>query len=199
MNYFIIGNTKSGKTGVAKILQRKYKNLDFLSASEMIKIEFIKKYPERFENLDDYVKTITDFSVDLLQKDPKANAKYLKVKLQQSKQNKGKSFIIDGLRNPIDFMEIFNPLEDVIIYIDNYDRIPKTNFEEYGINAIRSYFGFLTVNGMLKNKIIHLYGYSYEEIFEKFCEEIEIEKFNFDELYNEVKDEEIKEGKNYGN
>jgi len=196
MNYFIIGNTKSGKTGVAKILQRKHKNLDFLSASEMIKIEFIKKYPERFSNLGEYVKTITNFSVNLLQNDPKANAKYLKLKLQQ---NKEKSFIIDGLRNPIDFMEIFNPLEDVIIYIDNYDKIPKTNFEEYGINAIRSYFNFLTANRMLKNKIIHLYGYSYEEIFEKFCEEIEMEKFNFDELYNEVKDEEIKEGKNYGN
>jgi len=139
MNIFILGVSGSGKTPIAKLISSK-KNMNHISASEY----FRKKFNKEFNDRNVFIKEITEFSKNELSKDPYLNIKYLKERLDNC--------VIEGIRNPIDFSNLFNLKEDKVIFL-NYknNRLKKTNFEN-GLDIINNIIKWSIINNLMENK-----------------------------------------------
>ncbi len=169
MKIFIIGISGTGKTPVATKIAAAL-NLTHIGASEYFRANFKK---QNSEDRNSFITEITDYSLSELQKDLFVNAKYLKEKTN------GLDCVIEGIRSPIDFQELYDPSNDTVIFLDynNYEdeyKIKKTNFE-IGINVIKDYIKWLKINKLINGKKIHYWKYS--EFFGKDSLETKIEEF----------------------
>lgn len=127
MNIFIIGSSGTGKSPVAaKLANLGYKHI---KASQYFREAFGKDQNSMDRN--QFIREITEFSKAILEKDPLINVRYIKGNLD-------KLNVIEGVRNPIDFFNLYEPNSDKVIYL-NYlnNELIKTDFES-GIDIILS-------------------------------------------------------------
>ena len=143
MKVFIIGATKSGKTTLAEKLSKKY-DFKHIKASALIRDIFPKNESD-FKSKQEFTEAITKFSLDVNRKDPYIISRYLR-----TSNNLDQNCIIEGIRNPNDFFELFDIVNDKVILLkhENND-LKETEFEK-GIEIIKDY---LLWN--LKVEIIH--------------------------------------------
>ena len=134
MNIFIIGNTKSGKTTLAKL----FKDANHIEASYDLKSKFPINYGE---SLQKYTNRLTNEAVKVLNKTPYYFSRHIKQNLVTDRTN-----VISGVRNINDFIELFDKTHDKVYYLKSK---PLTGFEKYGTKAILSYLKF---NELIDNK-----------------------------------------------
>ena len=132
MKVFIIGATKSGKTTLAEKLSKKY-NFKHIKASALIRDIFPKNESD-FKSKQEFTEAITKFSIDVNRKDPYIISRYLR-----TSNNLDQNCIIEGIRNPNDFFELFDIVNDKVILLkhENND-LKETEFEK-GIEIIKDY------------------------------------------------------------
>ncbi len=131
MNIFIIGASGTGKSTVARYLYSKY-GFNHVEASGTIRKDNPKFDDESNE---DYVNRLTDISINFLKADHNHFFTKLKYSLFDNKVN-----VIAGMRNPNDFIRLFNHDKDIIIALDGKY---KTDFETDGIFAIYSFCNYI--------------------------------------------------------
>lgn len=141
MNIFILGQSGTGKSPIANKVSIA-KNLELIKASEYFRESFKSTSDDRNE----FIKLITQFSAEKLSEDPYVNVKYI-----QNKMN-SKPFVIEGVRNPIDFTSLFTFGKDKVIFLNYLDNpLEKSNIEE-GLDVILSLLNWTINMGIMSDK-----------------------------------------------
>lgn len=145
-NIFIVGATKTGKTAVAKQLADRH-GLQLISGSEWVKKQFVGQDPEN------YLAEITEFSKTKLIENPNACLDYLRASYSLDQGG----FVIEGLRNPRDFLNLFRPNIDVIVLLwFEKNPIKPTGFESFGLGVIRSAIAWMKdYSGLTDDRILN--------------------------------------------
>jgi hypothetical protein len=138
-NIFIVGNTKSGKTTLAKKIATKF-NLEHVSASQWFRDNF-KGDPSSPA----FVKEISVFSSQTLKANSNLNIEILQPKIVEG------GCVIEGVRNPRDFNALFIPERgDVVIWLYSLSSKHSSVFEAYGLKAIRHSLKFYLETGIME-------------------------------------------------
>jgi adenylate kinase family enzyme len=129
---FVIGGSGCGKTTFAESMKiLGYKHIE---ASGSLK----KDYPKRNDESNlEYTERITEIAKPLVLEGWFLNS-------IKNKINEKDNFILTGIRNPIDFVALFCPKRDAVIFLPGET---KTPFEEKGINAINEILNFYKTLG----------------------------------------------------
>ncbi len=106
-NLFIIGNSQVGKSTLAKNLAEIF-HYKHIGASEWVR----SKFPPNVSR-----EELTSYSVEQLALNPNVCVDYIRNKYDLEND----SFIIEGIRNPFDFVKLWNPQTDHIIFL-SHDR-----------------------------------------------------------------------------
>ena len=147
MKIFVIGNSGVGKTPLSKEIENRY-GFKYISASRKIKtlipskILTLKKIDRK-----KYTNEITAFSLSLLRKDP-----FIIINDLRMEDN----VVIDGIRNPRDFINLFNPNKDKVVFVSKEKTEIKSTIFEKGIIVIKEYIKWLEENNLLENKSIYI-------------------------------------------
>lgn len=163
MKIFILGMSQSGKSTLTNKLCNKY-NFKHIQSSIMVRNTF--KFTEKdYHNKQDFIDAITQYSIELNRKTPNAVSDYIKDNYNLN------NVIIEGIRNPNNFFQLFDIKKDKVIYL-NYlnNKIEKTSFEK-GLDVILNYLDWNLEMGILKESSFQKIEFnSYEEIEEKIEE-----------------------------
>lgn len=138
MSTWIIGYTGSGKSTFARRLSERFSQ-EILETGKFAR----DKWPARE---DDGVRTLTAIAIDALKE---SGHRYFSKLI--AAEIASKDLIIVGARNPVDFLDSFNPKKDDVIFL-NTETPPATEFEEYGVNAIRAIVKFFVVTKIIKEE-----------------------------------------------
>ena len=143
MKLFIIGQSQSGKTTLANQMAQIY-GLQHISASDWVK-QVWQLSIEDFASREAYITAITEYSLEYLRKYPRACIDYIQHQLVDDRNT-----VIDGIRNPYDFVTLFNWQFDRCLYL-NYQCNPiPTNPFEQGLSVIQTYLKWLLDNRLIQ-------------------------------------------------
>jgi hypothetical protein len=142
-NIFVVGWTGVGKTTYAKQLCVENPAWNLLTGSSWITQH--PDCPPVEPNKQSRAEKLTKFCLDLLKKDITVSYQGLKQLISNDKTN-----VIEGIRNPSDFVRLFDPTKDEVVFLVN-DRVvqPSTTFEKIGLETITHYVMFLLGEGLL--------------------------------------------------
>lgn len=133
MNIFIVGLPVSGRTTVAKTISN---NLGFfyIDSASWLKSTFRDQNVE--ESDQQYTESYNTYLVNRLKLDPDLFSRNIKDIIKSSND----TFIIDGLLNPRDFIQLFNYNEDVVVFLNRTDNEAEyKDNENIAISVIRDY------------------------------------------------------------
>lgn len=139
MKVFILGLSGAGKTTVSKsLLCNKFNYIDVLS---WFKSSFRSKQPK--ESVNEYEQSFTTYLVSHLQQDPLFFSQQIKDRLND------KAAIVDGMLDPRNFIDLFNPKEDYLIVLNRLDNSNNNDYDLVSLNVIRDYCFWLSSFNML--------------------------------------------------
>lgn len=144
-NIFVIGMSHVGKTPLSDGLAAKL-GMTRVSASEWVRSKF-QPGPDPSTVLAD----ITRFSQEELAKNPDICVNFMENKYGVSKGG----FVIEGIRNPRDFMLLFRPERDFVVFL-SFPRNPvsPTSFEREGIRVIQENTTWMVNNNLLSRNFV---------------------------------------------
>jgi cytidylate kinase len=142
-NIFIIGASGIGKTPLAEELAKQLKRKQ-ISASEWVK-QLFKPSSENLSR-EEYIKEITTYSKKRLKEEPFSCINYIEETYPDFFISG--NYIIDGIRNPFDFNNLFDPKTDYVVYLNSTLKSPKNRFEA-GIILIYHQVNWLEENGIM--------------------------------------------------
>ncbi|GEM_PF-6190117 len=150
MKLILIGQSQSGKTTLAKQIAQSY-GFQHISASNWVKQRWSFSL-EDFTSREAYIKAITEYSLECLREDPNACVDYIREQCGGTDKT-----VIDGIRNPYDFVNLFDWRCDRCIHLI-YERNPiSTNGFEQGLGVIQAYLTWLLDNSLIqKHQMITL-------------------------------------------
>ncbi len=141
MKIFVIGQSGCGKTPFAENIARL---LPFahITSSAWVRSRFRSRAPD--ESRDSYIAAITEFSIEVLRNDPLACVSYM-----QAHHDLTKNCVVEGVRNPLVFFQLFDPRQDIVVFL-RYEHNPfqKTAFEE-GVDVIAHYIDYAKKIGLI--------------------------------------------------
>jgi hypothetical protein len=141
INIFVIGQSGTGKSPIANRISEA-KELQLIKASEY----FIESFKGYSEDRNEFIRLISQFSAEKLSEDPYVNINYIKEKIYN------KPFVIEGIRNPIDFTNLFKFGKDKVIFLNYIDnKLSKSNFES-GLDIILSIINWSKNIGIMSNE-----------------------------------------------
>ena len=143
-NLFVVGLSQTGKTTMAKAVA---KALGFyvVSASEWVKARYTPTDAEKADRAL-YIERISAFSRTQLSIDPDACIDFIRRKYPLEEGG----FVVEGLRNPRDFMALFRPSIDFVFALRFDDNgVKPSDFEREGVRAILG-----CVEWMVDNKMV---------------------------------------------
>jgi hypothetical protein len=139
MRVFILGSSGVGKTPFATQVSQRL-SLPHVRASEWVRRLFADPGGLTRE---EHIATMTRFSTEALARDPDACLRYLRANPQTSG-----ACVIEGVRNPRDFIGLFDPRADVAIFLKKRGHtIAETDFER-GLSVIDAYLAWSIQNGL---------------------------------------------------
>lgn len=160
MKIFVLGSSQTGKSTITRYLCEKF-NMTHIQSSTMIRNTFPFK-EEDYNNKQEFINAITKYSIELNIKKPNIVSDYIKKNYDLN------NVIIEGIRNPNNFHQLFDITKDKVIYLDYLNNtIEKTNFEK-GLEVIINYLEWnLSLNILDKDKVSFIKYKTYEELEEK--------------------------------
>lgn len=133
MNIFIVGYSQCGKTTFAT----QFRNFKHVSAGGWT-IRF------GFDKTDSaYRKKVTEASTAALKENPDECINYI----QEAFKTPG-NYVVEGMRNPRDFLKVFNPTIDVVIFLKPQD-VNISNQFDMGVDIIQNCVAWMTNCGMI--------------------------------------------------
>jgi hypothetical protein len=136
MNIFVLGQSGSGKTPLSKLIGSKL-GIPVISAGD-----WAVPVTPKAASKQDVIDETTKIAVANTRLDPNGCISYVKAKLS------GPS-IIEGIKNPRDFSSLFDPAQDLVVFL-NRDNTPyRASVYEAGILVIDSYVNWLAGTGLL--------------------------------------------------
>lgn len=163
MKIFVIGQSGTGKTPIAAKISEAL-SFNHVKASEY----FRKTFTGHSDDRNEFTKMITEYSAHVLKENPYVNIDYLKDKLQGN-------CVVEGVRNPIDFSNLFEFGKDKIIFLEYRNNpILKTDFEN-GLDIIESIMSWAQQQGIVsENDFIRI---QFDQFFGPGSLEEQIEEF----------------------
>ena len=157
MNIIVIGRTAYGKTNVAKALCEAT-GKGHIGMSDWVR----KEFKSTADNRDDFVREISEYSIKELRKNPRRSVDYI----YANNDFGGSSFVIEGIRNPHDFFELYKS-GDIVIHINFCSAAkigtPTSVFDE-GVDIIGGYMDWATEIGLLpREKFLKCSFMSYDD------------------------------------
>lgn len=140
MNLFVLGRSRSGKSPFAAQVALAL-SATHISASAWVRRRFPKgEYPDRAA----LVEALTRFSVAELRRNPRACVEFIRSEYDLTRPS-----VLEGLRNPHDFVHLFDPTRDGVAVLEHTanDLVP-TAFEG-GLDVIARYLAYLETSGMM--------------------------------------------------
>lgn len=139
MQIFLMGKTKTGKTTISELLQKKYPQSKVYEAGAWARKEFQSFYFEASDEFSNEFKNkLTEFALKKLREDSLYSFKQYE---SWKANNKSDVTFISGVRNPDDFIHMLEKdTNNIIVFIDT-----KKNFEgslelfEKGLVIIKNY------------------------------------------------------------
>jgi hypothetical protein len=144
MNVFVLGPSRSGKTPMARHLAAAL-GLRHVKAGAWVRERFATPAPA--DDAPDaeraaFVAAITRFAIDELRADPWVSIDHL------AAAGLHVPSVIEGIRNPMDFVHAYDPRGDVVIWLDAASiAITPTPFER-GLDVIDAYLAWLEASGI---------------------------------------------------
>ncbi len=166
MTIFVIGYTATGKTPFAQKLANElgYKHI---SASEWVKTKF--KASSETLTREEYVKEITSYSIEQLKVDPDSCVRYIIDNYREDFFNG--TLVIDGVRNPRDFMKLFYSETDKVISLESINKEALTEFEE-GVQVIKQYCLWLINNNLIEEEQTKIVEFKERMDFDKIISNV---------------------------
>jgi len=150
MNIFILGKSGVGKTPLAKHLAEVY-HMNYVKASEYFRSTYHSKESDRNK----FIQGITTYSQKELSNNYRVNIDYLSP-LHNS--------VIEGIRNPIDFSNLFDFNKDIAIFLNTQNELLSTSFEN-GIYCIQSILKWSVSQNITPSD--HVISYSFDSFYGK--------------------------------
>jgi hypothetical protein len=139
MKIFVLGTSYSGKTPLAERLGARL-GLPVHSAGEWAR----EGFGHRCRDMREYVAEVTAWSLAELQTDFGRGLKHLR-----GKEGLSDGSVIEGERNPHDFVHLFDPRAGWALTLVNlHNPIPPTPYE-HGLEVIWRYLEWLAANGFI--------------------------------------------------
>lgn len=140
-NIFILGYSRAGKTTLARGVAGGL-GWVHVGASAWAREGFARDV--LLAPGEDFVAAITAYSARRLREDPDACVSDLRARYPLA----AGGHVIEGIRNPRDFLHLFDPRADKVIHLENaLVPGPATRFEE-GVGLIARYLDWLTAGGL---------------------------------------------------
>ena len=153
MKIFVIGSSQTGKSPLAKALAENMR-CKYLSTSGWVRNRFTANdYPTTKE----FITAMTEYSINELRENPDRCIEYL-----NEQHDLSQACVIDGVRNPHDFIKLFDPKYDSVIILQRKKNpIRPTQFES-GIELISAYLQYLEKTGLIDQQLEQrIYRYNY--------------------------------------
>lgn len=142
MKVFIMGLPRSCRTTVAKSLSI-MNNFFYIDASIPAKRLFMDKFPEGKPRDDDYHNLI----IDTL----KVNRFYIDIVTGMIAAYPNEIPVIDGLFSPKDFSYLFDPANDIVVFLNRLDNdVELRDYEDIALSVSRDYCFWLSSTDLLK-------------------------------------------------
>jgi adenylate kinase family enzyme len=149
MKIFIIGLPQSGRTTVARAIEKEF-NARYIDAISWVKATFrdrregehIQRYEDEYDHFLSVRRMINPWFVT------SHVAELLK------SHETDKVFVIDGINSPRDFAELFDYRSDVVVFLNRTDgAVDYKDHENVGVSVIRDFCLWMSSAGLLaKNK-----------------------------------------------
>lgn len=155
MKIFILGASGSGQTPFAAMIGEKL-GIKVASASD-----WLNKLSEGIstKSKQEYIDTTTELAVRELRGNQNACFEFIK-----ETNDLSKPLIIEGCRNPKDFIQLFDPMKDVVVFLNRDANPYHTTAFEHGIVVIDGYVNWTAKVGLLdKEKRIN-FKYDIKEL-----------------------------------
>jgi len=125
-----MGQSRTGKTPLSARIAAALE-MTHIQASEWVKKRFDgTPYTDR----NAYVQAITRFSIEELQREPYACVAYI-----DHRNDLRRDCVVEGIRNPHDFVHLFDPRADVAVLLNHVGNpVTRTAFES-GLDVIAEY------------------------------------------------------------
>ncbi len=135
MKVFVLGRSGCGKTPFAKRVAEAT-GANHVMASEWVRSRFpLTGGPG---TRDDHIAALTSFSVEELRRNPAVCVEFLAAKHDLTKPS-----VVEGVRNPYDFIRLYDPRTDVVAFLENRANALKETEFESGLGVIRAHLEFL--------------------------------------------------------
>lgn len=149
MKIFIIGLPQSGRTTVARAIEKQY-NARYIDTMSWVKATFRERKPgehiQRYEDEFDHFLSIRRMI------NPWFITSHVFELLKSHESDK--LFVIDGVASPRDFAELFDYRQDVVVFLNRTDGPAEfKDHENVGVSVIRDFCLWMSSAGLLaKNR-----------------------------------------------
>lgn len=155
MKIFVIGQSGTGKTPFAKLVGEQL-GMKAISASEWLnKLSDGKRMNTKQEHID----VLTEITLRELRENQDACGDFIR-----ANHDLTQPLIIEGCRNPRDFVQLFDPMHDVVIFLNRESNPYHTTPFEMGILVIDSYVNWTAGIGLLDKEKRVCYAYKIDEL-----------------------------------
>jgi len=154
MNLYIIGPSHSAKTPISNQVAASI-NAIRISASDWVRNIFVPSGPVvTIEDRQRTLEEITRFSQLLLAENPNRCIDYIRQNYPGMASQDG-DFVLEGFRNPRDFLTLFNPVHDRVVFL-TFPSSPLSPliFETEGLALIEQTVNWFAKCGMMSAKRI---------------------------------------------
>jgi hypothetical protein len=140
---FVLRRSGSGKTPFAKRVAEAT-GCAHVGASEWVRS---RSPGEARATRDEQIAALTAFSIEELRRNPAVCVEFIAAHHDLSKPS-----VIEGVRNPYDFVRLFHPRSDLVVFLeDTENTLAETAFES-GLGVIRGYLDFLERAGLRRRE-----------------------------------------------
>lgn len=138
---FVLGSVGSCKTPFSKMIGERLGINQVISVSNWLNT---LHNDSKLLNKQERFQVLTDLTIHELRKDKDSCVNYIKQNFSLSEP-----CIIEGLVNPNDFIQLFEPTKDIAIFLTREDNPYTTNFYEKGIILISHFVDWIAQTSLL--------------------------------------------------
>jgi hypothetical protein len=149
MKIFIVGLPQSGRTTVARAIEKQF-GARYIDAMSWVKSTFrqrkdgehLQRYEDEYDHFLSIRRVVNPWII--------TSHVYEMLKSHESDKN----FVIDGIASPRDFAELFDYRQDVVVFLNRTDGLAEyKDHENVGVSVIRDFCLWMSSAGLLaKNR-----------------------------------------------